>query len=365
MHVVLFTHSLLSDWNNRSAPFLRGIVSELVTRGHSVVCYEPRDASSVTALLGNQGGGPIEAVQRLYPNLDVVRYVGHTIDLDVALNDADLVLVHQSADAELIANIGKKRASGGSFKALFHDTHYEISDALDLSGYDGVLAFGEPLREAYANHGVRNAWTWHEAADTRMLKPLQARTQTNVLMKRDLVWIGNWHNDERANELEALVFEPIRQLGLDADIYGVGYPQAVLDSLAASDVRYRGWAASYTLSEIFAQFYLTVNIPRAGQSGVPTLRMFEAMACGIPLISAPWEDGSGLFTAGKDYVVAEDTAGMIRRLRDLLSDFEMADALAHHARDTILAKHTCAHRVDELLKLYLDLKNADIAAQSS
>ncbi|MBC7793687.1 MAG: glycosyltransferase [Clostridia bacterium] len=356
MHVVLFAHSLLSDWNNVSAPFLRGIVSELVTRGHTVVCYERRDAASVAALLADQGGGPIEAVQRIYPALDVVRYVRATLDLDVALADADLVLVHQSTESELIANIGKKRLNG-TFRALFHDTHYEVSDALDLSAYDGVLVFGNSLREAYLSQGVRNVWTWHEAADIRVLEPLQTRTQTNVLMKRDLVWIGNWGNDQAAS-FAALVFEPIRHLGLDADVYGVGYPEDVVESLKASDVRYRGWAAGYTLSEIFAHFYATLNIPPAGQAnvpGVPTLRMYEAMACGIPLISAPWDDSEGLFTVGKDYLVAEDTPAMIRRLRDLLSDFEMADALADQARQTVLAKHTCAHRVDELLEIYRSL----------
>ena len=355
MHVVLFTHSLLSDWNNRSAPFLRGIVSELVARGNTIVCYEPKDAASVEALKSDQGGGPIEAVQRMYPALDVVRYIGQTIDLDVALQDADIVLVNQSADAVIIDAVGRKRAGGANFRAFFHDTHYEISDALDLSAYDAILTISDSLRDAWLRHGARNVYTWHEAADVRILRPLRERTQTNALMKRDLVWVGDWRRGlAHFPELETMVFEPIKQLGLDADIYGVGYPQHVLDDLALHDVRCRGWAATYDMSEIFSQFYLTVNIPRGPT--IPTLRMYEAMACGIPLISLPWDDTDGLFTRGKDYLVVDDQQDMIRRLRDLLSDFEMADALAHHARDTILEKHTCAHRVDELMKIYLALR---------
>jgi spore maturation protein CgeB len=83
--------------------------------------------------------------------------------------------------------------------------------------------------------------------------------------------------------------------------------------------------------------------------GIPTIRVFEALACGIPLISAPWDDIESLFTPGVDYLVARDGGEMKGHMRDLLSDPGRARALAAHGRRTILARHTCAHRVDELL----------------
>jgi spore maturation protein CgeB len=90
--------------------------------------------------------------------------------------------------------------------------------------------------------------------------------------------------------------------------------------------------------------------------GIPTIRPFEALACGIPLISAPWNDCEHLFTAGEDFLVARNGREMQRQLRAILSDKAMARDLAAHGRKTILARHTCAHRADELLEISATLK---------
>jgi spore maturation protein CgeB len=85
--------------------------------------------------------------------------------------------------------------------------------------------------------------------------------------------------------------------------------------------------------------------------GIPTIRVFEALACGIPLVSAPWNDAEGLFTPGEDYLVAPDGGAMRRMLREVLSDGALAASLATHGLATIRARHTCGHRVDELLAI--------------
>jgi spore maturation protein CgeB len=90
--------------------------------------------------------------------------------------------------------------------------------------------------------------------------------------------------------------------------------------------------------------------------GIPTIRVFEALACGIPLVSAPWDDVEGLFHPGRDYLVAGDGAAMRRHLRDVLADPSLAAALADHGRRTILARHTCAHRVEQLLDIHAELE---------
>ena len=69
---------------------------------------------------------------------------------------------------------------------------------------------------------------------------------------------------------------------------------------------------------------MTVHVPRRPYTrllpGIPTIRMFEALACGIPLVSAPWDDCEGLFTAGDDYLVAQNGAEMRRHLAALRAD---------------------------------------------
>src|SRR5690606_29880740 len=85
--------------------------------------------------------------------------------------------------------------------------------------------------------------------------------------------------------------------------------------------------------------------------GIPTIRPFEAMACGIPLVCAPWRDSERLFHPGRDYAVAHDRAHMIEHLRELLAHPARAQAQAAHGRATVLRRHTCRHRVDELLEI--------------
>lgn len=85
--------------------------------------------------------------------------------------------------------------------------------------------------------------------------------------------------------------------------------------------------------------------------GIPTIRMFEALACGIPLVSAPWDDAENLFRTGQDYLRAADGAEMAERLRTLRDDRAFAAEIARNGLETIRQRHTCAHRVDELLAI--------------
>ena len=66
---------------------------------------------------------------------------------------------------------------------------------------------------------------------------------------------------------------------------------------------------------------------------------------------APWEDAEGLFTPARDYVIARTGAEMKERLREIVQEPERAAALATHGLRTIRSRHTCAHRVDELLTI--------------
>jgi spore maturation protein CgeB len=221
--------------------------------------------------------------------------------------------------------------------------------------YDGVLAYGRVIRDLYlANGWALRAWTWHEAADTRIFYPRPAAEKEG-----DVVWIGNWGDDERTAELHEFLLEPVAALKLRARVRGVRYPPQARQALAAAGIDYAGWLPNYDVPQTFAQFKFTVHIPRRPYAqtlpGVPTIRPFEALACGIPLISAPWEDVENLFTPGKDFLVARNGRQMQQHMRALLYDCDMAYELAVHGRQTLMQRHTCAHRVDELIQIYGDL----------
>ncbi|HVL66483.1 MAG TPA: glycosyltransferase [Vicinamibacterales bacterium] len=363
MRTVLFCHSLLSDWNHGNAHFLRGVVTELQARGHDVRVYEPRDAWSVLNLVADAGAAALDEVRTVYPSLECRRYDEATLDLDEALDGADLVLVHEWNTPALVQRIGRHRARGGRYALLFHDTHHRSVSApqemarYDLDAYDGVLAFGEVIRERYvANGWSRRAWTWHEAADARVFRPRADRSGTEPgAYDHHLVWIGNWGDDERSQELRDFLIEPVRQLGLRARIHGVRYPDAAKAELAAAGIEYAGWLPNYRAPAVFARAAVTVHVPRRpyveALPGIPTIRVFEALACGIPLVSCWWDDREGLFTRGRDYLSVRARADMTAALRAVLNDGGLAASLARHGRETILNRHTCAHRVEELLTI--------------
>ncbi len=364
MRVVLFCHSLVSDWNHGNAHFLRGVVSELQQRGHDVRVFEPWDAWSRRHLVSEHGQAPIEEFARRFPQLSSTRYDLAELDLEQALEGADLVLVHEWNDPRLVQRIGELRARG-TFRALFHDTHHRAVTApremarFDLRHYDGVLAFGEVIRGLYLERGwTARAWTWHEAADTRVFAP-----RVGVSPEADLVWIGNWGDDERSQELSEFLLTPARRLRLRGSIHGVRYPWPARLRIGLTGLRYRGWLANHRAPDVFARHRLTVHVPRRpyvrALPGIPTIRVFEALACGIPLICAPWDDAEGLFTPGEDYLVAPDEGAMRTAMREVLNDADLARSLRTRGLETIGSRHTCGHRVDELLSIYDSLAGTD------
>jgi spore maturation protein CgeB len=361
VRIAYFTHSLASCWNHGNAHFLRGVLRELIARGHDVVAYEPAGAWSLQNLLDDHGEAGLDAYRAAYPELSSTVF-GAEQAVEPLVDGADLVIVHEWNDPSLVAELGRLRARGARFTLLFHDTHHRaVSDpeairAFDLSGYDGVLAFGATLAQVYERWGWRGrVFVWHEAADTRLFHPPEVEVP-----RAGLVWIGNWGDGERSEELERFLFRPAQQAGLPLEIYGVRYPGPALRTLARYGVDYRGWLANARAPEVFARHLATVHVPRRFYTqllpGIPTIRVFEALACGIPLVSAPWSDSERLFRPGEDYLVAPDGEAMRRQLAAIRDDAALRRSLVVHGLETILARHTCGHRADELLGIVAALR---------
>ena len=369
MEFVIFCHSMRSDWNHGNAHFLRGIVAELVARGHGVRAFEPDGAWSAQNLVADHGAGALSSFRRAYPSIAPIVYDPDALDLREALAGADVVLAHEWNTPELVRSIGRHRAREGRYTLLFHDTHHRaVTDAAamasyDLSAYDAVLAFGDVIRKIYMDKGwAKRAFVWHEAADTRVFRP-----RGPASMLGDLIWVGNWGDGERAAELEQFLVAPVKALGLRAHVYGVRYPPAALSTLQAAGIEYGGYLPNHAVPELFSRFRVTIHVSRRAYAsllpGIPTIRPFEALACGIPLVSAPWDDKEGLFVPRHDFLVARDGAEMARRLRMILGDPKLALALSSSGLATIEARHTCAHRVGELLAICRELSQCRRAAE--
>ena len=367
MRFVYFTHSLRSCWNHGNAHFLRGVLRELLARGHDVRSYEPADGWSVQNLRREPAGA--DSLARFHRDFPDLAPHAHTLspDLDAMLDGADAVLVHEWNDPDLVASIGARRRAGGRFLLFFHDTHHRAVTepaairAFDLRGYDAILAFGDSLARVYRRAGWGSrAFVWHEAADMRLFVSLETNAE-----RQGVVWVGNWGDDERSDELRAYLLRPLAALGLPLDVYGVRYPQAALDDVAAAGGRYRGWLPNARTPEVFACHQMTVHVPRRAYAeklpGIPTIRVFEALAGGIPLVCAPWTDSESLFRPGTDYLAARSPDDMQAHLRRLRDDGDLRMELARNGQETIRRRHTCAHRVDELLDIVQHLRSEQAA----
>jgi spore maturation protein CgeB len=371
MRVALFYHSLISDWNHGNAHFLRGIASELKARGHVVNVFEPSDSWSKANLVREHGHAAIDAFHEAFPQLHSIAYDVHRFEVERVLNDADLAIVHEWNDPGIVSAVGAFRRTNGKIRVLFHDTHHRALTAaqelarLDLASYDGVLAYGESLKEKYEKRGWgKQVHVWHEAADTRTFYPRPSESKVG-----DVIWIGNWGDDERTEELREFLVRPAKESSFTGRVYGVRYPYSALEELSDAGLTYCGWLPNFAVPWAFAEFKATVHIPRRPYTqelaGIPTIRPFEALACGIPLVSAPWRDTEGLFRVGKDFLMARDGNEMGRCVDAVLNDHGLATDLAQSGLETITKRHTCAHRVDELLRIYEEMKPASVKEEAA
>lgn len=360
MKIAMFYHSVLSDWNHGNAHFLRGIATKLMAGGHEVRIFENSAAWSRHNLVRDYGEAPLREFRRVYPHLQPILY-NDDDDFDELLENVDLTIVHEWNTHRLVKLIGEIRSRNSSMRLLFHDTHHrlvtdtESMAAYDLGPYDGVLAFGETLRRIYEQRGLaRRAWTWHEAADTRVFRPLQGSA-----CEGDVVWVGNWGDEERTREMEEFLIGPVSTLKLKCRIYGVRYPEDARSLLSEKNIRYSGWAPNFRVPQILSSHLLTLHIPRRPYAtalpGIPTIRVFEALACGTPLICSPWDDCEGLFTPGKDFLLARNGREMTSRIKEIINDPALAGELSKHGLRTIRSKHTCSHRAAELLAICREL----------
>lgn len=362
LNIHYFAHSWVSDWNHGNAHFLRGLAQSLIRMGHKVRCYEQLGSWSLSNLVKNEGERAIDAIdefRRVYPELDIRFYNNDASFAEFAvehLRHADVVIIHEWNDPGIVNSILALKPALG-FRALLHDTHHRAyTNARDmlrfrLDLFDGVLAFGEAVRRIYVDgFGIARAWTFHEAADVETFKPLP------LPKRNDLVWIGNWGDEERTKELEEFLIGPASQLpARKTVVYGVRYPEAGLKKLEEAGIEFRGYVPNLRTPQAYSESMLALHVPRRqyanGLGGIPTIRVFEALACGVPLLCSPWNDAEGLFRPGQDYLCVNDGKAMRAAIERLLTDEDARGQLGESGLQTVRSRHTCRHRAQQLVEI--------------
>ena len=162
---------------------------------------------------------------------------------------------------------------------------------------------------AAAGWGSR-VFVWHEAADTRLFRPPQAESTRGTASCGSA--IGAMASVRPKSRI--ICCGQHRRQGWRLTFTACATLDAALAQIARHGARYRGWTPKHEGAGVFARHLATVHVPRRFYvetlPGIPTIRVFEALACGIPLVSAPWHDSERLFSRGNGL------SGGARRGRD-------------------------------------------------
>jgi spore maturation protein CgeB len=347
MKLVIFGLSVSSSWGNGHATLWRGLIRALTSLGHEVVFYE-RDVPyyaehrDLTSLSG--------AKLHLYSTWEAVL---HRARADV--EDADVAIVTSYCPDGLAAT-DLLCCSGGGVR-VFYDLDTPVTlerlrtgDAVPyigphgLSDFDLVLSYtgGAALGELTQRLGARRVLPLYGSVDLQVHYPVAPVDR----YRADLSYLGTYAEDRQQALLELLI-EPARRLPHRRFLIGgAQYPAAFPWSDNIYFVRHlppAEHAAFYCSSRI------TLNVTRAPMAEMgycPSGRLFEAAACGAPVLSDWWEGLSEFFEPDSEILVARSAQEAIALLDT--SDAQLV-RMARAARERVLRDHTADRRAAQLV----------------
>jgi spore maturation protein CgeB len=362
MKLVVFGLTISSSWGNGHATLWRGLCHALAARGHRVTFFEQdRDYYAEHRDYSDIPGGRLV----VYPTWAEAAPLARR-----ELADADVGLV-TSYCADAIAATGLMLGSGVRLR-VFYDLDTPVTlDALEsgqavdfigprgLVDFDLVLSYtgGRALEELQARLGARRVAPLYGSVDPEVHRP----AAPDPRFASDLSYLGTYAADRQA-ALESLLIEPARRLPQRRFLIGgAQYPQEFPWTPNIFFMRHLEPAQHPVF---YCSSRLTLNITRRAMKAMgycPSGRLFEAAACGAPLLTDAWEGIDRFFTPETEILIASTADEAIAALER--SDAEL-QAIAENARARIFAEHTAAHRVQQLERM-LDEALAGAALEPS
>ena len=347
MKIVIFGLTMSSSWGNGHATLWRSLVKALLRRGHSVTFFEkdvPYYASTRDLWVLPSGG-----LLRLYETLDEVR-----TEAVRALLDADLAVVTSYCPdgpqaAELVLDAPRAVRA-------FYDMDTPITlDCLrsdhpvaylpegGLGAFDLVLSYtgGRALDELRTRLGARCVAPLYGSVAPESHFPL---TPVDAF-RAQLSYLGTFAED-RQQALEMLFVEPARRLPGDRFVIGgAQYPESFPWT---KNLFFTGHLQPAQHPAFFCSGRATLNVTRRAMAEYgycPSGRIFEAAACGVPVVSDRWEGLNEFFAPGEEILLVDTAEDVLRTL--CLSDMELR-RVAEAARERTLRDHTNEQRVLDL-----------------
>lgn len=346
MKLVIFGLTVSSSWGNGHATLWRGLCRGLAKRGHRVEFFE-RDVPyyathrDVIELPGGQlhlysdWADALAPARRHLADADVAMVTSYCPD---GIEATDLVLsspapLHVFYDLDTPVTLERLRAG---------ETVNYIG-ARELRDFDLVLSFtgGKALDELKSRLGARRVAPLYGSVDPEVHHPVPAAND----YRADLSYLGTYAED-RQPTLDALFIEAARRLSQQRFLIGGAlYPPAFPWTKNIFFVRHVPPAEH---PAFFCSSRLTLNVTRRAMAEMgycPSGRLFEAAACGVPLLSDEWEGLDEFFTPGEEIIAARATEDVIGALE--MSSQELAK-IARSARERVLEEHTAERRAQDL-----------------
>jgi spore maturation protein CgeB len=347
MKVVVFGLTISSSWGNGHATLWRGLCSALTRRGHRVFFFE-RDvpyyaaARDLTELPGR-------SALMLYRD-----WTDTAADARLHLKDCDAAIVTSYCpDAMAASDLVLETCAGAT---VFYDLDSPITldriargESVPWVGptgyreFDLVLSYagGRTLDGLRTVLGAQRAEPLYGSVDPEVHRPGAPADRYRAMLS----YMGT-HSADRSEPLRNLFVEPAGRLPhhrfvISGSQYDGSFPWR-------PNIFYLSHLPPAEHGSFYCSSRLTLNVTRRAmaQSGYcPSGRLFEAAACGAPILSDLWEGLDSFYSPGSEILLARDTADAMQALRTPNGDLHK---IGQRARERTLDCHTADHRAGEL-----------------
>ncbi len=349
MRIVIFGLAVSSSWGNGHAALWRGLIRGLHMAGHHVTFFE-RDVpyyAGCRDLTELPGGGDLvlysewnaDHAAQVIGAADVAMVTSYCPDARVATQVIAQSRVPLRCFYDLDTPVTLARLASGE------QVEYIVPEGLGC--FDLVLSYagGSALGTLRTQLGARRVTPLYGSVDPEVHCPGLPAPQ----YRSALSYLGTYAAD-RQPVLARLFLEPARRLPKQRfAMAGAMYPD---DFPWSDNIHFVRHLPSSEHAAFYASSRLTLNVTRAAMvtSGwCPSGRLFEAAACGVPLLSDAWPGLDHFFAPGREILIAGTAEDVLAALD--LSDAELA-SVARAARERTLDQHTAAHRAREMIAAF-------------